>query len=451
MNISYLKKALIAVLAVLIFTACGNNGGTTPPEQGGNGGKAEGDVSTNPKNNEPVNLTFYRYYAGLSDAEFDQYFVQPIQKKYPNVTLTPIYSGKTGSLDPDNILASGESPDIIYTSNYSLATFKRVQMSTNLTEFIQKNKFNMNQFDPIIIDALKKYDESGEFHAIPFSLSFAPLFYNKSIFDKFGVSYPKEQSTWDDIIELNRSLTRMDSGVQYRGIVPPVVKQFGDQLSLTYADDKTKKATVNNEPWKKVLQLYQQFYETTGMLDGDGKMPKDTTNFFENQTAAMFSNWANDALVKLIDLEEKGRGLDWDMTTYPSFKEAPGIGRRVDFHLLMMSQTSKHKDLVFDIISHIASEEIQMNMTRNARMTSLNNPEMKKHYGEELKIMEGKNLEAALKFTSAVVNPSDFDVPISDRLNSAGYDVALGRKDINTALREAQEAADKLIAEELSK
>ena len=143
--------------------------------------------------------------------------------------------------------------------------------------------------------------------------------------------------------------------------------------------------------------------------------------------------------------------MNWDMTTYPSFADAPGIGRRVDFHLMMVSPTSKHKELVFDIIRYLTSEELQLNMTKNARMTALNNEAMKKQFGESLPVMKGKNLAGALKTKMAGITPSDYDVPVSGIVNKAGSSVALNKKDVNTALRDAQEEADKAIASEAIK
>ena len=424
----------------------GSNSGAAAVGANASGSAAPSDDSGS-KYTEPVTLTFYQFYAGLSDKELDQYFIQPLKKKFPNVTLKKIYSGLQGPLDAYNILASGENPDLIYTSNYSLPIFKDAKLQEKLDDYIKKNKFDMSKFDPVILDTLKKYNSDGTY-AIPFSVNVAPLFYNKAIFDKFAVPYPKDQSTWDDIVELNNRLTRQDGGVQYRGIIPPVAKQLGDQLALTYAKDN--KATINNDQWKKVLELYQRFFTNQAMLD-NGKIPEDKKMFFEQQTSAMYTNWADSALATLSGMAEKGQPMNWDMTTYPAFKESPGIGRRVDFHLMMVSPTSKHKDLVFEIIAYVTSEEIQMDMTKNARMTALNNNEIKKHYAENFDIMKGKNMNAIINNKSAGINPSDYDVELSGYVNQAGYDVALGRKDINTALRERQEQGDKYIAEQLAK
>lgn len=428
-------------------------GVAAPDKAGSSGGKSEtgGAQKETAKNTEPVTLTFYKYFAGLTDKEFDDYFVQPVKKKFPNVTLKSVAGKVTGPTSPANIIASGENPDLIFTSNASINVFKSLQMATDLNDLIKKNKLDLKRIDPVIVDALKQYGDKGETYAIPFSLNFAGLFYNKDIFDKFAVSYPKDLSTWDDMLELDRKLTRSDGGMQYRGIIVPEINKLGMQMSIPYLDKKTSKAAFETNGWKKAFELYTQFYQIPGML-ADGKIPPRNPDFFENKLAALYPNFADQVIPALQDMKDKGVDFNWDMTTYPSFKDRPGIGMSVDFHLLMVSKSSKHPDLVFDIINYLSSDDLQLNMTKSGRMTMLDNTGMKKQYGQTMSAMQGKNIAGLLKSKSAnIKDPSDYDTMVNKILQKAGFDAGMGKVDMNTAISQAQEAADKAIAEEKAK
>ena len=37
---------------------------------------------------EPVKLIVYSYSSGIQDSEFQKFFVEPIQKKYPNISCS---------------------------------------------------------------------------------------------------------------------------------------------------------------------------------------------------------------------------------------------------------------------------------------------------------------------------------------------------------------------------
>lgn len=86
----------------------------------------------------------------------------------------------------------------------------------------------MSKFNPEALDSTKPYGAKGEQFLLPFTINFYAFFYNKDVFDKLGVAYPKDSMTWDDVIELARKTTRNQDGVQYRGVDP---QQFAESSS----------------------------------------------------------------------------------------------------------------------------------------------------------------------------------------------------------------------------
>jgi multiple sugar transport system substrate-binding protein len=63
-------------------------------------------------------------------------------------------------------------------------------------------------------------------------------------------------------------------------------------------------------------------------------------------------------------------------------------------------------------------------------------------------VLKGKNIQGALKVKPAkMIPPHEYNAMIDGALNAVVPDLAKGTKDINTLLREAQETADKAIAE----
>jgi multiple sugar transport system substrate-binding protein len=397
---------------------------------------------------EPANLTLYTFNSGLTDEEFQQFFTDPLKKKFPQVTLKKVKGEKTGATAPENILASGENPDLIFTGPVSIPVFTKLQMATDLNDFIKKNNMDLKQFEPSTIDSIKKHGAKGETYAIPYSMNFAALFYNKNIFDKFALSYPKEMITWDEVMELSRKLTRMDGGTQYYGFVPPAVNQLGNQLALPYVDPQSHKALLLTDQWNNVFKLYKQFLEVPGMVDANGKAPNIRKSFLEQKTMAMIADWANGIIPPLEEAAAKGDSLSWDLTTYPSFTGHLGKSRNPTFAQLMISATSKHQALDFEIMKFAASDEIQKLLTQNGRLTVLDNDALQKQFGSNYKSLSGKNLTAALKSKPVpIANPTDYDDVVVNVMKAADDKLATPGTDINTLLRETQEAANKAIAE----
>jgi len=406
-------------------------------------------ATTAPKgeeNNKPVTITLYVDSATITELEFQKFFAEPIKKKYPHITMKMLVKAK--GKEVQDLLASNEPfPDIIYTSNTSLSRFSDLRLTTDLRDYIKKANLDMSKMRPMVMESLALYSPNNETIALPYTLNFAGWFYNKSILDRFGVAYPRDLMTWDEMLELARKLTRMDSGVQFNGMELDAPDRVGGQLSLPLVDPATNRSVINSEGWKRVMEVMKQNFDMPGYVYGS-----TYTGFLQKQSSAMMTSWADQMLGPLEELEVKGTPMNWDWVALPNFKEALGTGREVDMHLMILSSQGKNKDVAFQVMSHILSDEVQTTVSKTGRLPVLNNPGLEKLFGEELKTIKGKNsVSNILKAQPRKIHPPhDMDRDVKSALTNAAKAMAVSKKDINTALREAEEAANKKIAEYLA-
>jgi multiple sugar transport system substrate-binding protein len=172
-------------------------------------------------------------------------------------------------------------------------------------------------------------------------------------------------------------------------------------------------------------------------------------SFETDRTLAMLTS-AGARVGELEALENQGKGMNWDIASIPYFKEAPGKGYEVAPHNLLISATSKHKDEAFKVITLVTNDERQLAMSRQGRFTSLNDLKAKQEFGADLKSLKGKNLKPLLNYQAAPSAPnSKYATLARNQIDPAMKKVLDGKADINTALREAEEAADKAIAAEM--
>jgi multiple sugar transport system substrate-binding protein len=142
--------------------------------------------------------------------------------------------------------------------------------------------------------------------------------------------------------------------------------------------------------------------------------------------------------------------MNWDMAQYPSYKDLPNKYGMVDTHVIGVSRTSKHKDAVMKVIEALTSDEIQLAAARsNPAASPLKNPEIKKQFGADIPELKGKNTQGIFK-SSSVVAPafSLYHDKAVKFVNAKSTDFALGKLDLNTALREADEEINKMLAEQ---
>lgn len=98
-------------------------------------------------------------------------------------------------------LASGELPDIVIMDGCSMAAFVKLGLLADISNADIK-------WDDYIKGPMESSMLDGKHYGIPFCTNCTALIYNKDIFDKEGIPYPDENTTWDDFRELARKLTK---------------------------------------------------------------------------------------------------------------------------------------------------------------------------------------------------------------------------------------------------
>lgn len=252
-----MKKGLklfgLLVAIILVLAACGGNeqsDGAQQSESGNTEGKNE-------ESKEPITLNFF--YNGFSESLTDE-VKQLIESEFPHVTINMILHG-TGQTIND-VIVSGTPVDLAAFTMGQLFNVMDLQLASDLTELIEKHDFDADRLADGVLETVKGYSENGEILVMPYELNNSVLLYNKNIFDRFGVSYPFDGMTWDDVYDLSAQTSREEDGTLYQGFVyfgsNPVYK---NQLGLTFVDPETNRATLNNDGWQKWLQVMTSFYE----------------------------------------------------------------------------------------------------------------------------------------------------------------------------------------------
>ncbi|MCC2683142.1 MAG: extracellular solute-binding protein family 1 [Paenibacillaceae bacterium] len=209
--------------------------------------------------NDPVTLLVY-LGASVSDEDFKLLFADPVQKKYPNITLKSVAPAKGTTIN--ELIASGTIPDLITTPNADMLGYKQQDLLYDIAPLLKQNKIDLSRFLPATIDAVKS--DKGEVWAVPYAMQFDTMYYNKDVFDKFGVAYPKDGMTWDNAIELGKKVTRKDGSVQYRGldVVSSYLMSF--PFALPYVNGKTNKSAMTDPKWKSVFEITKQIQTIPG-------------------------------------------------------------------------------------------------------------------------------------------------------------------------------------------
>ncbi|GAA3413385.1 ABC transporter substrate-binding protein [Paenibacillus hodogayensis] len=407
----------------------------------GCGSKEESDGASKEEKPDPVTVT--AAVDGAYNEAFDKLLTEYLRTKYPHITLNIMRPADGNTLD--NLLIAGTVPDIIFTFNGNLSSYRTKGLLYDMNALIRDNKFSLDRFEPNYIADVQIASTNGELFALPYETTFHALYYNKNIFNKFGVEYPKDGMTWAETVELGKKVTRYESGTQYRGLDPGAgIIWISQPLSLAAVDYTTDKASINNEPWKRLFELVNQIYSIPGNKPAGNVL----NEFTKEKTLAMVAHLN---IFSVLEAAEKD-GMEWDVTQYPSFPEKPNTFGNASVYVGTITQSSKHKKEALQVLDVLTSEPFQTARAKSGSITTLKSAEVTKAFGADMSFLKGKHVEGIFK-------SKPVKYPISSQYRSKAEviakarfdDYAAGKIDVNTALARAEEEINKMVDAEKMK
>ncbi|MCS7458552.1 extracellular solute-binding protein [Paenibacillus doosanensis] len=424
----YRKKgaaSLAAIFLCLAVTACnGSAGDASEPAPAA-------DKPSVQNSQEPVELVVYNASNSTATAEafMDSDIGKEIKEKFPYVTIKFIATGK--GTTPNELLVSGQDVDLILCSVFSFPVLADTGLLYDIGDLIKQNRYDTSRLVPNAIEFQKQF--GGGVYGFPVASAPTALFYNKDIFDKFGVPYPKDGMTWDETYELAKQLTRTDAGTSYYGFATRYPFMYNtNQLSLSYYNPDSQSVQVSDDRFRLFMENFTRFAQIPGN-------EKATTDMFakEKNVAMMayqIGRWDFDS---------------WDMVSMPTFKEAPGIGSQDYGTYMNISSTSKHKQQAFEVLEALTSDEYQMKISKAGTLPIVRTPEVVQAFGQLSDAASGRNFKGknvGAFFPKERARPSyvtKYDDAIAKRMNTAFAQIVSGGTNPVSALREAQEGAEK--------
>ena len=419
----------------MLLSACGGKDAST--------GDADSGSDQTRTKQEPVELViYYPFIQDWSEEDFLKTFAEPIKQKFPHISIKYIAGGPPGT-KIEELLAAGQKFDIVFHSFGANVNLWDYGLQYDISPLIKKFNYDLNKIDPALIDIQKKLGNGG-IYGLPVYVPPSTVYYNKDIFDKFGVPYPKDGHTWDDLYEMSKRLTREDGGVQYQAIGTSHAHFFMlNQWSIPLVDTASKKATFDTDSrWSAFFENLVRFYKIPGHeLKGSYiNNPDERNRFFKNRHIAMF------LMLTALASEKELEGMNCDLAAFPVFKDRPNNGPQAYPVYFYVSSNSDHKDQAFQVIATVLSEEVQTLMSRNARLPILTGQKIQEEFGKNLPYLNGKNLQAAFKTQPAKALPATKYSGIGQQLSQEAFTRVMKEGvDINTALSQADEKLNKQI------
>lgn len=427
---------LVMAASLVVLTACGS--GNTPPA-------ANAPAPVEEKKKDPVELVFYSQVADY-DQTFMDTFGNMIQTKFPHVTVKHLPAGSNKIAD---VVASGQTIDVMFMSIGQADSLTTYDYQYDISEMIKTSKYDLSRLEPSAVELQKGFANNG-MYGLPVFTNTLGLFYNKNLFDKFGVEYPKDGLNWDQLKDLAKRLSRTEGGVSYKGLVMSSSANIVlNQYSAAYIDPATKKSIFTTDSFKKAFELLTSVSKIPGneLTAQTWSLAEQQKMFFQNQNAAMLLHFV---VLSLSTLKDQ---FDWDIATFPQLADKPGVGPQSYPTYFYVTKTSKHKQDAFDVIAYLTTEEFQNHLAKKGMLPILKDRVAgMSQFGQDVPTLKNKNVKALLpeKFAPSALTKVEVvkaQSPGHTAYFEAYQNTVLGQKDTNTALREAGEKLDQKLAD----
>jgi multiple sugar transport system substrate-binding protein len=204
---------------------------------------------------EPVTLSFV---VQEYEADYFMPLAEEFMQAHPEITIeiSPIRG---------NFFQAFTEADVVGVNLFNFLQFHSRGAFLDLSPLIeQDNTFSFSDFYPGTVDL---FSVDNKVWAIPSGVDTYVMYYNKTLFDQNGLSYPFNEWKWNDLLTAASAIRAGGDGSQYGYAVPDEYADLNAMILITQHgghlfDDLNNPAAVTfNDPLNvQAMQWYQDLY-----------------------------------------------------------------------------------------------------------------------------------------------------------------------------------------------
>lgn len=319
-------------------------------------------------------LSFYVFGDDAERAAYET-LVTEFNKKYPDIKVKLVHTPGEDEFkfgDQEDAykqrltldFASSTPPDVFLISYREYGIFAEKKVIEPVGPYLDKSTLiKPADFYP---EALTPFTQNKLLQCLPQNVSGTVVYYNKDLFDKAKVAYPKAGWAWGDFVTTAKALTNQGDGknIQY-GLgmnvdlsrLLPFVWQNGGQV----VDDQAAptKLTLDTPEAKAAFQFFVDLRRKHGVTpDETQATAQSSESRFQNGTMGMilFSRRLTPSL--------RQAKFDWDVAPLPVGKQAATLLYADGY---CMAKASTNKDAAWALIEYANSVDGQTILAKSGR------------------------------------------------------------------------------------
>ncbi len=315
------------------------------------------------------NKTLIKFSSWGSESEISilKPLLQEFETKNPAIKVDFIHIPKNYFQKLHLLVASNLTPDVIFINNLNAPLYAEnkifLDLSKNMKNDSSISAISEKDFFP---QALNAFNYKSTLYAIPRDVSNLAVYYNKDLFDKYNVSYPNKNWSFQEFLDTCRKLTKDKNkngkidqfGVSFEEAplfwLPWLWSNGGGLIS------KDLNSIIIDKPESiEALQFYADLRNKYHVAPTKSEAGSATmAQLFIQEKIAMHisGRWSTPRYRKDIN-------FNWDIARFPSGKAGSIVD--CDTSGWAISSTSKHPKEAWELIKFLASKKSIEKFTQN--------------------------------------------------------------------------------------
>lgn len=261
--------------------------------------------------------------------------------------------------------SGGQMPDVFWMHSNTAQMYMENDLLLNLDDYIANDDaINLDNYYEGIVQL---YNSNGVQYAIPKDHDTIALLYNKAIFDKYGVEYPTDDWTWDDLLAAATAITEAGKDDNVYGYAINTSNNQDGWYNIVYdygaqvITDDHKGSTIGSDQGKAAMEKVRQILEVSAPQTTVAETGTDSL-FLSGLTAMITQgSW-------MINTYYKGENVAdyaWAMLPYADVNEngACDEGERYSCYNGLgwaASANTADPDAAYSLISYFCAEQGQI-------------------------------------------------------------------------------------------
>lgn len=367
--------------------------------------------------------------------------------KYPNIELDVVSFQENNLQD----VLKQENPDIFLTSQNVYEELLHESKLYDLDALMNTDAFNLEGVHQGIVDSLRNIG-NGKLYGLPSVFLTKALFYNKDLFDKYGIPYPPDRMTWEEVFQL---AARFPTGDGVSGLFMRDFYSLSEDMARCYGLNKVnvkdQKVTLNTASYKNIFQSILDAYEAKAVVLPEVDLFEVYDPFITGASAMTVDYYYY--INHNINSAKSGNGeklhLNWDVATAPvnvaNRETSPYFNIVAIFSI---HADSSQKQAAWEFVKFVNSEQFAKAKSKTngfalpTRTDYIYNP-------------EGRHMEAFYSLKPDVNptridydnGPEGFHTRMKEIISSEAKAVMVGAKTLDEAIASMQERGQKLLDE----